>query len=334
MKKRSLFSAPLILLLAATSAFAQNNVIRGKVRTTGGVTLNNAIVELRTAGGGTISQTATSNEGNFVFAGLVSAEYEVEVNLAGYEPTVQRIRFNHPPSDNFQEVLNIEVNLKPRADTSRAAAPGVSFAQEVPKVARDAYEKGIEKLREGKSDEGVELLRKATSEFNDYFAAHFALGTELSRIGKDNEALESLERARQINDRDAGVYHLFGMLMAKQQKYAVADYAFREATRLDANNPSSHFYRGLVLIEMAAQGSDRRQQDKYLNEAEEEVNKAWELSNRRMNQVYLQRARIYEKRGEKENAARALERYLKAEPDAKNAAAIREAIAKLRGQKK
>ena len=53
-----------------------------------------------------------------------------------------------------------------------------------------------------------------------------------------------------------------------------------------------------------------------------------------MTYVYRQRARIHERRGNKEAAARDLENYLKAEPEAKNAEAIRHAIAKLRGEKK
>ena len=330
---RNLFSALVLLLLPLAAASAQNNVIRGKVRSTNGTMLNNAIVELKMGGGGILSQTVTRNNGDFVFPSLVSAEYEIEVTLAGYESAVQMVRFNYAPSERFQETLNVEVVLKAKPEPA-LAAPGVSFAQEVPQAAREACEQGMAKLREGKSEEGIALLRKAIEHFNDYFVAHFALGTELFRIGKDSEAIESLERARQINDREAKVYHLFGMVMARQQKFAAAEYAFREATRLDSSNASSHFFRGIVLIEIAARVSDKRQGAGYLSEAEKEIDRAWELSNRRLTDVYLQRARIYERRGENESAARALESYLKAEPQAKNAAAVREAIARLRDVKK
>jgi len=63
------------------------------------------------------------------------------------------------------------------------------------------------------------------------------------------------------------------------------------------------------------------------------LERAWELSDKRLNDVYVQRARIYERRGNKEAAARELEQYLRAEPEAKNAAAIRQAITTLRGTK-
>jgi len=68
--------------------------------------------------------------------------------------------------------------------------------------------------------------------------------------------------------------------------------------------------------------------------AEKELDRAWETSEKRLTAVYLQRARIHEKRDEKEAAAADLENYLKAEPEAKNGATIRAAIAKLRGENK
>ena len=71
-----------------------------------------------------------------------------------------------------------------------------------------------------------------------------------------------------------------------------------------------------------------------LREAETELNRAWTLSNGRLSSVYLQRARIYERRGDKEAAARELETYLRADPEAKNASAIRTAITRLRSTHK
>ena len=333
MRKRRLLSALALIMLSAITASAQYNMIRGKVRSSNGSTVNNAIVELRIGGGGMISQTVTRNDGDFAFSNLAPGEYEVAVTMTGFEPTVQMARFSHNSSMNFWEVLNIEVTIKPK-ESAALAPPGTHFAQEVPKAARAAYEKGMSKLREGKSDEGIALLREATANFNDYFDAHFALGKELFRTGKTNEAVESLERARQINDRQDAVYYMFGLVMLKQQKFAIAEYAFREAARLNSNNAATHFYHGVALIELSAQTTDSKQTATDLSNAEKELSLAWDLSEKRLNEVYLQRARIHERRGNKEAAARELEDYLKAEPVTKNAAVVRAAIARLRGDKK
>ena len=317
-------------LMSCTAVFAQSNQLRGKVRATSGVTVNNAIVELRVGGGGMISQTVTRNDGDFAFTGLAAGEYEVAVTIAGYEPVVQMARFTQSGRMEFSEVVNIEINIRPRRE-SVISAPGTSFAQDVPKPARLAYERAGSLLRDGKPDDAVAALREAIASFKDYFDAHFALGRELFRQGKDNEALEALERARQINDRQGAVYHMFGLIMMKQGKFAVAEYAFREATRLNGTNAVSHFYRAQALIELAIRGNDERQRETDLSAADKELDRAWESSEKRLTAVYLQRARIHESRGQKAAAAADLESYLKAEPEAKNGAAIRAAISRLRG---
>ncbi len=333
MKRQPLLRVLAIVLISGATAFAQSNTLRGKVRATNGVTVNNAIVELRVGGGAMISQTVTRNDGDFAFSNLTAGEYEVAVTIAGYEPVVQMARFNQNDRMGFSEVINIEVLIRPKQETV-LAAPGTNFAQEVPKPARAAYERAMARLREGKSDEAVAALREAIANFNDYFNAHYALGKELFRTGKDDEALEALERARQINDRQDAVYYMFGLVMMKQGKYAVAEFAFREATRLNANNVWSRFYHGQALIELAVRSSDERQRNIDLSVAEKELDRAWERSEKRLPEVYLQRARIHETRGQKEAAAADLESYLKAVPEAKNGATIRTAIAKLRGDNK
>src|SRR5262245_35829494 len=94
MKRQTLVMVFALLLVSGEPALAQNNTIRGKVRSPNGVTVNNAIVELRIGGGAMISQTVTRNDGDFAFSNLNSGEYEVAVTIAGYEPTVQMARFN------------------------------------------------------------------------------------------------------------------------------------------------------------------------------------------------------------------------------------------------
>ena len=333
MRVRSLLRTIAVLLLVSITGLAQSNTLRGKVRSTGGLTINNAIVELKAAGGGMLGQTVTRNDGDFAFSNLPSGEYEVEVTVAGYEPTVQMARFNTPHRMNFAEVVNIEVIIRPRVGAI-LAAPGTNFTQDVPKPARALYEKGIGRLREGKSDEGIAILREAISAFNDYFIAHFELGLELFRQGKNNEALEEFERARQINEREDAVYFMFGMVMLKEQKFTIAQRAFREASSLNPNRPETRFYRGQALIELALRSEDPAQRNADLSDAEKELNRAWSLSNGRLSSVCLQRARIYEGRGDREAAARELENYLRTEPEAKNASAIRTAITRLRSAPK
>ncbi len=325
------------LFVLTAPGYAQNSMLRGKVSRIDGGVVNNASVELRGSGGAVIGQAFTRNDGDFSFSRLRPGEYEVFVTMSGYEPASQIVELRDSmrvtgASDVISEVVNIEVVLRPRAEPS-LAAPGTSFAQDVPKAAREAYAKGLSKILEGKSDEGIASLREAITEFHDYFDAYLALGFEFYRLGRDGDALEALERARQINDRGAAVYYTFGMVMVRQQKYRAAEYAFGKAAELNETHVNAHFNHAVALIELALRSKNASDARTDLANADRELDRAWDLSGKRLNTVFLQRARVQEERGNKEAAARALEDYLKAEPDARDGPAVKEAIAKLRAKK-
>ena len=336
MSKRCLPAIAALLVLSA-AAFAQNSLLRGKVRGSDGTVVNNATVELRGSQGSIIGQVFTRNDGDFSFARLRAGEYEVHVTMSGYESSMQMVELRdsmrvNASSDTVSEIVTIEVVLR-RLPEPSLGTPGSTFAQDVPKVAREAYVRGVSKLREGKSDEGIASLREATAEFSDYFDAYLALGVEFYRLGKDVDALEALERARLINDRGAGVYYTFGMLMVRQQKFHAAAYAFGKAAELNDSHVNAHFNHAVALIEVALRSKDPNEVKTVLASADRELDRAWDLSGKKLNTVFLQRARVLEERGDKDAAARALESYLKAEPDAKDMAAVKEAIAKLRAKK-
>jgi Tfp pilus assembly protein PilF len=333
-----------LLILLMTSAAAQNsnassihqspnNMIRGRVRAADGSTVNNAMVELYQGNGGMVAQAVTRNEGDFTFAQIPAAEYEVHITASGFEPVTQSVKFMQTSRATFGEVVSVEITLKLKAAPSAPPA-GVRFAQEVPKAARAAFDKAMEKLRENKYDETLNLLREAVTIFSDYFDANFMLARELLRIGQDQEALEALERARHVNEREGAVYHLFGLVMLKQKKFVVAEMAFREAIKFNPNHPIFHLYRGKALIELAIYNKDEKRQAEDLDNAEKALTQAWELSEKKLNEVYLQRARIWVRRNDKEAAIKEFESFLKAEPNAPNAAAIRQAIDSLRADKK
>ncbi len=211
-----------------------------------------------------------------------------------------------------------------------AAQNGTVFTQNVPFNARLAYETALKRLKANQTNEALAKLKEAIKYFPDYFNAHFLLATELSKQNRMQEALDALEHARRVNDRDARVYRLFGLLMAQQRKFVVAEFAFREAIQRDPMHAQTYHSHAVALIEMSVNETDARQRRKFLSDAERDLNRALELSGGRMSVAYLQLARIHELRGEKQLAVRDLEAYLKSQPDARNAADIREAIAKLK----
>ncbi|HYL98218.1 MAG TPA: carboxypeptidase regulatory-like domain-containing protein [Blastocatellia bacterium] len=343
MRSGLLFMMTAVLTLAVSgNAFPQqgsssrvvhhNDTIRGKVRSTSGNTVNNAIVDLRVQGGAMIGETVTDTDGDFEFPNLVAGVYEVAVTAVGYNPVVQRAEFNHTSDEDFEETLNIEVVVSPKEDHI-LGTPGTSFVQNVPKDARAAYEKALAKLADKKPDEAIVLLTHATEVYGEYFNAYYSLAAVYYSTGKLDDALKNLERARQINGRDSAVYQLFGMVMLKEGKLNVAEYAFKQSAGLDPTKPAPHFYRAYVLLGLVSV-EQKEQRAKDLAQAENEINSAWDLSNKRLFQCHIQKARMFQMKGDNGAAILELQAYLKEAPNEKDAPEIRKALEELQTQSK
>lgn len=321
--------AVLLLVGIAESVRAQNGMIKGKVRAPSGTTLTGVIVELWRVGG-MEGQTVTTRDGDFEFTNLTPASYEIVIKQQGYQVLSERAEFHASRNSGRIEILTMDITLKPDSrEAPLPAGPATTFVQNIPPAAQKAYNEGVQKLKESKPIEGVASLQEAITLFPDYFSAHYVLAGELARQKKINDALAELEQARRINDRSAEVYHLFGMLMGQQKKYSVAEYAFRQAIDRNPLGTASYISHAVVLIELVKSDKESAEYPKWLNAAENDLNRAIELSKEKMASPFLHRAQVKELKKDKKGAVLDLERYLKLNPDTPNQANIREAITRL-----
>ena len=328
-----LFALIALSMLFAASARAQaGHNIRGKVRNAAGNSMARVIVDLQTGNGSPVNQTVTNNEGDFFFGELTDSAYVVSVNAPDYQPASEAVYFGRPLDQNTPgETRTVELTLTARLGISTVRPARVAFAQEVPPAARAAYDRGMKLSAEGKAAEALAAWREAAQLFPDYFDAQFALGGALERAGDLTGAIAAFEQARRINPKDDSVYASFGSVMMRQRKYAVAAAVYAEAGRLAPREALYPFLRGQALVEHAGVlGATAGERRVVLDEAEAALTKSFELSGRKLLAAHQQLARVYERRGEPGRAADELERYLRANPGAKNAAAIREAIKTLR----
>src|SRR6185436_17713889 len=100
-----------------------------------------------------------------------------------------------------------------------------------PKAAQQAFDRAMKLSTEAKPEAAIEKMKEAIKEFPDYFEAHLQLGNQFMKLGKLDEALSELDRAREINPKDERVYQLFGFLLMRQKNYGVAVAVFSEASR-------------------------------------------------------------------------------------------------------
>jgi tetratricopeptide (TPR) repeat protein len=337
------FALSLLLLASAHAISAQNgNSIRGKVRDSRGNNIPRITVDLQTGNGAAVDQTTANNEGDFFFSGLIGISYVVVIRASGYALASEAVEFvNRAGGDSPGELRTVEVTLMPSGEAKPAGrAPGrVNVSQNVPAPARDAFERGMKLSREGKATDAEAAVREAVNAFPDYFDARFWLANELIRTQRLDDAVQHLEVARRVNPNDQRVYLLFGNLLMLKKNYGVAAAVFAEAARLGPTDPQPLLQRGMALVEYAARidaAASKKAADERraaLDDAEKALNDAYRLSDKKLTAALLQLARVYEKRGERARAADEIEQYLRQNPDAPNAPALRDAVKTLRTAK-
>jgi tetratricopeptide (TPR) repeat protein len=308
----------LVLFTLALGQSVTGNTIKGKIHTQFGRPIANAHIELQTGTGALVTQTVTNNEGDYAFYGLAGASFVLVINDPDYQPLSERVEFTRTALDRPGEIQRVDLTIVSKT-VSRSARAGVVFQQDVAAPALKAYQQGVKLLAERKSDQGIVALREAIKEFANYFDAHLALGVEMLRLRKHSEAIEEFERARSINPKDSRPYYTFGLALYEQKKFAVAASIFEAVSRLDPSNAEAQLMRGAALIETGD-----------LDQAEAALKTADRMSEHKLAMAHIHLARLYEKRGDRRRAADQLEIYLRERPDAENAAAIRDAIKRMR----
>jgi tetratricopeptide (TPR) repeat protein len=312
--------------------------IVGRARNSSGESAAWLIVRLLGAKGEPLTLSVTDYAGEFSFSNLRETVYTVVMQAPGSQTATARVDFkDRQASARSNNLRNVELTLLPTGLASQPKPPRPAFTQEVPKAARDTFERAMKLGRAGRKQVANTLMQEATRIFPDYFDAHFALSNEFLKAGRLTEAIRELEEAIRINPRDDKVYQSFGIILMNQGKLEVAAAVFAEAARLNSDEPLHPLMRASALIDYAStldasQPERATAHTRALSEAERNLLLAGDKSKGQLPSVHLQLARLYQKRGERERAAEELAQYLLKNPSAKNADEIREIIRKLRAE--
>lgn len=249
--------------------------------------------------------------------------------------------FNSAPEYDFQfnadEIAlpqRKDIQLRPVRGKPSIPRTGVvnAFSQDVPKAAREKFERAQKLAGEGKTDLGIAELKEAVRIFPKYFEAHLMIGNLLIQAGRLEEAIPPLDSAREVNPKDDRVYQSFGFLLLKQRKYPVAVAIFAEAGRLNPTNPLNPLMRASALIYQASfvEPENIVQRNDLPRQAELAISQAADLSDKKVKPDAMTLAVFYELKGEPTRAADELEDYLKKNPAAKNLEAIKNEVSRLR----
>jgi len=330
-----------LILFACDPVLAQGGyTLQGKVIAPNGSAPAQSVKITLTYSGRPIYETFTDLAGHFSFSGIGKGTYELTAEGDDQTFETTRVTAEVTAFGGATQLFTQDIQLRPK----RTSAPGrasvvPSFNQDVPKAARDTLERAKKMAEQGKAELSLSLMREAIKLFPQYFEAHLELGNELLQTHHLEEAIAELDQARQINPKDDRTYLSFGLVLMQQKNYAMAVAVFAEASRLNPTNALNALMRGIALVNQATtidpQHSATTSADRefIIKRAEVAFAEAAQLSDKKLTPDYLTLALLYEMKGERSRAADELEQYLKKNPDAKNADAIREEIRKLRESK-
>ena len=313
-----------ISLFAAQSTFA----IIGSVRDSDGRILSSVRVSVLDDNYQPIRTVFADGSGRFKFRGLRQGVYTVKVETAGtnYEEQTQRVEFQSLSGGRggSEELFPVDFVLKRKRNPTATTAPaGVVFGQPIPDAARAEYERGMSRLKDNKSVQGIESLKKAIEIFPDYYDALELLGTEYVKTGELKAAVPVLTRSVEINPDAPKSLYALGVAHLKLGDTKRAIDWLRKAAGQDARNVNVHMMLGVAYGTRGA-----------LGEAEESLKKADQLSGSSLADIHLYLAGIYNKQEKYAAAVRELELYLKKVKDLKDPSRVKEMIDKLKAKDK
>src|SRR6266849_6136310 len=271
--------------------------------------IGDIIVNIRSLTGGPFVSVLTDWSGRFHMRGLNSGVYEIVVEEAGYEPireTLQLLRGPSPPLEIYLKAGN--------SSPVRRTDYAVSVRElRIPVKARNAFEKGLERLAKNDAVGGRPQFLRATTAFPDYYEAYYHIGVADLRLGREEEAAQAFHKAI---DLSAGHYaraqFTLGWLLCRRGEYTEAETVIRKGLDVDGSPAAGHFFLSVALLR--------------LNRLEESEKSAREALLRRPGfaLAYLVLADVNGYRREYGMQLHDLDAYLKLEPDGAASKRVRE----------
>jgi tetratricopeptide (TPR) repeat protein len=204
----------------------------------------------------------------------------------------------------------------------------------VPANARKAYEKGLDSVRSGKTEDAQKYFEKAVQIYPKYTRAWFQLGSVLQKQGQKDNAFTAYTRATSIDTRFLPPYLSLAVMASDARNWT-------EVVRLTGHildsDPLNHSNGYIVdfdpsnCTEAYFYNAFANYKLKKLDDAEKSALKAEQRANvgARYPQLHLLLAEIFAEKNNYSGAINEAQTYLELVPDAKDADQVRAQLAKL-----
>jgi tetratricopeptide (TPR) repeat protein len=231
----------LATLILASSALAQYReyYVRGRVLDAQKKPLPEVEIALLDASTSRRFRMKTDQKGEFKFAGLPHADYEVTFSREGYVTGHDRWEFN-APQERMQRVDVPDVVLSSQAQV-----------QEVQRLenAKSGVEEAAEKLRKGDLDGAIAALEKVLEKSPQDPNALFYLGLAYAGKKMYAEAVGPLTRVTELSPAFPGAYFELGVCHRALGDLKKALESYDKNLELEPDNAHGLYNSGLILFE-------------------------------------------------------------------------------------
>lgn len=267
-------------------------------------------VDLKRFTGETVGTAYTRSTGDFEFSGLSRGSYILVVEEEGYEPIQERVEILN--SDRRGVMLNLTKGVQ-----FEVRQPGGSVSArelQLPPKAREAYQKGTERLYAKKDPKGsLAYFQRVLEMEPTFYEAYFQMGVGYLQMEQPREAETAFRESIQLSNGGFAESHIgLAAVLCDAQKFAECEASARRGVELDANSWQGHFQlaRGLLATNQLEGGESALRAVVKLKPDHAES--------------YLFLANIYIRRKNYPALLKALDEYLRLEPNGPMSVSVRE----------
>jgi len=121
----------------------------------------------------------------------------------------------------------------------------------IPVKARNAFEKGLERLTKNDAIGSRAQFVRATTAFPDYYEAYYHIGVADLRLGREEEAAQAFQTAIDLSGgRYAWAQFALGLLLCRRGEYAEAETVIRKGLDVDGSPATGHLFLSVALFRL------------------------------------------------------------------------------------
>jgi predicted Zn-dependent protease len=222
--------------------------------------------------------------------------------------------------DNRGRTTTVQIQLRARSQSEKSGVVNAALAT-VPRPALQLYNKAMTSAAANDNKKAVGQLKGAIALYPEFVLALNELSILYINLGEPAKAVQALRQAVGIQPNNATLRLNLGYLLMQLKDFVAADVELQKATEIKNDYGLAHLYRGRVLVSL-----------RKFAAAETELLRVIELAGTEVTMAYRYLGALYTEEGENAKAIAALEKYLAADPTARDTASVQEIVKQLKEQ--